>query len=158
MKDALLRAHAEQENIRKRAEQDVRNAKQYGIKSLAESLLEVADNLTRAIESVKPENRSTELTNLLEGVQMTERLILKAFHVHGIKKFEPVPGEHPFDPKVHNALFNVPDPNIKPGHVAAVHAPGYTIHDRILRPAQVGVSAGPPSVSKEQEEADPKES
>jgi len=158
LKENLLRAHAEQDNIRKRGEKEVATAKRYGIANLAKSLLEVADNLERAIQSVKPENRTPEMKSLLEGVELVEKITLDTLRTYGVEKFVPVPGEHTFDPKVHNAMFTVPHHEIKAGRIAVVHTPGYKMHNRVLRHAQVGVSSGPPTTEQQSQEQTTNES
>ncbi|KAL6076461.1 GrpE, mitochondrial [Balamuthia mandrillaris] len=143
--EAYLRALADQQNLIKITKRDVENATNYSIKKFAGDLLDVADNLRRAIESVSEEKRTAEnnavLDALLEGVVMTEKVLLDTFGRHGIKKFSPL-GEK-FDPNFHNALFQVQDPNKEPGTVMMVQLPGFTLKERVLRPAQVGVVAQP---------------
>jgi len=139
-KDDLLRSLAERENLVRISNNNVENAKLYGIKGFAEGMLEVADNLERALESVPAEKRGGEdIKALYEGVAMTEKITLQIFSKYGIKKFRPI-GEK-FDPKKHSALFEVQDTTKPSGTVVLVQAPGYSLHDRLLRPAQVGVIA-----------------
>lgn len=140
LKDRLLRALAEVENVRKRAERDVGDARQYAISGFASDVLSVADNIERALASVPTEARKGEIgiRTLIEGVELTERELQNVLAKHGIRKLTPV-GER-FDPNVHEALFEVPDPSLPPGSVSQVVEPGYTIASRPLRPAKVGVS------------------
>ncbi|KAL7558787.1 hypothetical protein ACA910_018290 [Epithemia clementina (nom. ined.)] len=147
LKNQLLRSYAEQENTRKIAMRDVDSARQFAIKSFAKSLLDVSDNLTRALESVPAEMRksssesadsaSAVLASLYEGIEMTDRGLLKAFQMNGLERFGEV-GEA-FDPNKHDALLEYPDPEKKPGTVGQVIKPGFMLHKRVLRPAEVGV-------------------
>jgi molecular chaperone GrpE len=140
LKDQLLRALADGENARKRFERERDELKKYSITSFARDLLNVGDNLGRALESspnatdVTPET----LKAFLEGVEMTERELLNILDRHGIKKIHPE-GE-PFNHEHHQAMFEVESPDHGPGIVAQVLQPGYLIHDRLLRPALVGVT------------------
>jgi molecular chaperone GrpE len=121
---------------------NVENAKLYSIKSFAEGMLEIADNLSRALESLPEEKRALpDVKVLFEGVAMTERVLQQVFTRYGIKKFNPL--NEKFDPTRSAALFEIQDPTKAPGTVAYVQAPGYTLHDRLLRAAQVGVVAQP---------------
>ena len=138
-KDQALRAMAEAENIRKRAEREREDAAKYGVSQLARDLLPVADNLRRAIESVGAEPpQDPALAGLLTGIQATERELMTALERRGIRRIEPV-GEK-FDPNFHQAMFEVPTNDQPPGTVVQVLQPGYIIHDRLLRPAMVGVA------------------
>lgn len=148
LKDQLLRSYAEQENTRKISTRDVESARQYAIKSFAKALLEVSDNLTRALEAVPEDMRKNNngsetnsaravLANLYEGIELTDRGLVKAFHANGLVRFGEV-GET-FDPNKHDALFEFPDPEKKPGTVGQVMKPGFMLHSRVLRPAEVGV-------------------
>jgi molecular chaperone GrpE len=145
LKDRLLRALAEMENLRRRTEREVSDAKAYGVTSFARDMLSVADNLRRALDSLPAEAREsadTAAKSLIEGVEVTERDFLSRLSRHGVKKLEPK-GER-FDPNLHEALFEVPDESVPAGTVAQVVESGYTIADRVLRPAKVGVSKGGP--------------
>ena len=139
LKDQLLRALAETENTRRRAERDREEAAKYGVAGFARDMLNVADNLARAIEAVPAEAREEDarLQSLSEGVEMTMRELATALERHGIKRIDPT-GE-PFDHNFHQAMFEVDDAEQTPGTVATVLQPGYVIHDRLLRPAMVGV-------------------
>jgi molecular chaperone GrpE len=145
LKDRLLRSLAEMENLRRRTEREVADAKTYGIANFARDMLVVADNLRRALEHLPAEMRESAdaaAKSLVEGVEVTERDFLSRLTRHGVKKLEPQ-GER-FDPNLHEALFEVPDESVPAGTVAQVIESGYTIGDRVLRPAKVGVSKGGP--------------
>ncbi|MEG9883179.1 MAG: nucleotide exchange factor GrpE [Hyphomicrobiales bacterium] len=141
LKERLLRAVAETENIRKRGERETAEARQYALTAFARDLLAVADNLGRALDAVSGENveHSDETAkSLLSGVEMTAREMHNAFKRHGIVKFDPQ--GHRFDPNIHQAMFEVEDPQIESGTVAHVVQAGYKIGGRVLRPAMVGVA------------------
>ena len=142
LKDRLLRALAEVENTRRRAERDLDNMRQYAITKFAGDILNVADNLERAIASIPDSVREREgaLKTLVEGVGLTEKELLCALEKHGIRKLDPV-GER-FDPNLHEALFEVPDPTVPRGTVMKVLQPGYVIGSRALRPARVCIASG----------------
>jgi molecular chaperone GrpE len=144
LKDRLLRALAEQENARRRAEREREEAVRYAASAFARDLLPTADNLRRAIESITPDgDRLPEsVSTLLAGIAATERGLLDTLEKHGVRRIDPVPGE-PFDPHLHQAMFEVPAGEYPPGTVAQVLQPGYLHHDRLLRPALVGVAAAP---------------
>jgi molecular chaperone GrpE len=145
LKDRLLRALAEMENLRRRTEREVVDAKAYGVSSFARDMLGVADNLRRALDHLPGEARESAdaaTKSLIEGVEVTERDFLSRLTRHGVKKLEPQ-GER-FDPNLHEALFEVPDESVPAGTVVQVVESGYTIGDRVLRPAKVGVSKGGP--------------
>lgn len=144
-KDKLLRTLADMENLRRRTEREIGDAKAYAVTSFARDMLGSADNLRRALESLPETARSTEdaaLTALVEGVELTERELLKTLERHGVRKIDPQ-GEK-FDPNLHQAMFEAPDPAIAKGLVSKVVQTGYKIGERVLRPALVGVSAGAP--------------
>jgi len=142
VKDQLLRAVAEQQNIRKRAQRERQEALKFAEADLARELLAVADNLRRAIESAPLEAADRRaLRQWLDGVAATERALMDVFGRHGISRFDPL-GEV-FDPARHQALFQAADETRAPGTVIQVVQPGYVHHDRLLRPAMVGVSSGP---------------
>ena len=141
-KDRLLRALAEQENIRSQARKGADEAVIRGEGGLATYLLASMDSLERAIASVPADKRSDPaVENLLAGVEATRRTLLNAFARHGIGRFDPS-GE-PFDPHRHEASFEIPDGQVPAGTVTEVVQPGYMHHDRLLRPALVGVSRQP---------------
>jgi molecular chaperone GrpE len=143
-RDRLLRTLAEMENLRKRTEREVADARVYGIASFARDVLAVADNIHRALGTVGPELRAqgdAQVTALIEGVELTERELLKALEKSGVTKFSPQ-GEK-FDPNLHQAMFELETAEGPPGYVAQVIQAGYMIGDRVLRPAMVAVSKAP---------------
>src|SRR5215813_4800092 len=140
-KDKLLRTLAEMENLRKRTEREVLDARLYGIAGFARDVLAVADNMHRALDTIGPELREStnaKVKALIEGVELTERELLKILEKNGVKKFSPQ-GER-FDPNVHQAMYEVPTSDLPPGQVAEVIQAGYMIGERVLRPAMVAVS------------------
>jgi len=140
-KDRVLRALAEQENSRRRAERERQDAIRFAAAGLARDLLATADNLRRAIESVPNEKAADEtVQRLLAGIVATERALLDAFEKHGIRRVDAL-GQR-FDPDHHEVVFEVADAASPPGTVAEVLQPGYLHHDRLLRPAKVGVAKG----------------
>lgn len=147
LKDRLLRALADVENIRKRADRDRRDAEMYGATRFARDLLSVHDNFERALGNVNDGVRAAA-PGLIEGIELTQRELLNAFEKHKILRIEPMPGDR-FDPKLHQAMFEAPVPGTKAGDIIQVMGVGFTIGDRLLRPAQVGVSSGGPAVPQE---------
>ncbi len=142
-RDRMLRTLAEMENLRKRTTKEVADARLYGITGFARDVLDIADNLQRALDAVPAEARANAeagLTALIEGVELTERSLLNALEKHGVKKFDPQ-GQK-FDPNFQQAMFEVPDPSVPTGTVVQVMQAGYTIGERVLRPALVGVAKG----------------
>ncbi|MDO8875396.1 MAG: nucleotide exchange factor GrpE [Pseudolabrys sp.] len=140
-KDKHLRLLAEMENLRRRTEREVADARQYGIAGFARDVLAVADNMHRALATLDEEVRGAadaKLMSLIEGVELTERELLKTLEKNGVKKFTPQ-GEK-FDPNLHQAMYEVPHSDVPAGHVAQVIQSGYMIGERMLRPALVGVS------------------
>jgi molecular chaperone GrpE len=145
MRDRLLRTLAEMENLRKRTDREVADSRLYGVSSFARDVLGVADNMRRALEAVAPELRASAQSGvkaLIDGVELTERELVKALEKNGVRQFTPQ-GEK-FDPNLHQAMFEVPDATVPAGSVVQVVQPGYMIGDRMLRPALVGVSKGGP--------------
>lgn len=143
-KDRLLRTLAEMENLRRRTERDVRDARQYAVTAFALDVLSVADNLRRALDAV-PEDAAAEGTpvaTLVEGVGLTERDLLNTLEKHGVRKVEALGVK--FDPNVHQAVFEVPDPEAPHGTVVQVMQEGFLIGERVLRPAMVAVAKGGP--------------
>ena len=143
LKDRLLRTLAEMENLRKRTSKEVADARAYGITGFARDILDIADNLQRALDAVPAEakaNADPGLKALIEGVELTERSLLNTLEKNGVKKFDPS-GEK-FDPNFQQAMYEVPDPSVPAGTVVQVVQAGYMIGDRVLRPALVGVSKG----------------
>lgn len=143
MRDRFMRALADAENARKRGERDRREAEQYGGSKLARDMLPVYDNLKRALEVVTDEQREAAKA-VIEGVELTMREILNVFKKHGIECVAPEIGDR-FDPQIHQAMFEAPVPDTKAGDIIQVMAEGFMLHDRLLRPAQVGVSSTPVS-------------
>ncbi len=142
-RDKMLRTLAEMENLRQRTRREVADAKTYGITGFARDVLDIADNLQRALDAVPAEARATAdpgLKGLIEGVELTERSLLNALEKNGVKKFDPS-GEK-FNPNFQQAMFEVPDPSVPSGTVVQVVQAGYMIGERVLRPALVGVSKG----------------
>src|SRR6478735_8045302 len=140
-KDKLLRTLAEMENLRKRTEREVLDARVYGIAGFARDVLAVADNMHRALEAIGPDLRDAadpKVKALIEGVELTERELMKILEKNGVQKFSPQ-GEK-FDPNFHQAMYEVPTSDQPPGQVAQVIQAGYMIGDRVLRPALVAVS------------------
>jgi molecular chaperone GrpE len=146
-KDKLLRALADMENLRRRTEREVADVRTYGVTGLARDVVGVADNMRRALEAAGDAGIAVEgpAKALLEGVELTERELLKVLEKHGVRKFDPHGAK--FDPNLHQAMFEVPDANVPSGFVVQVIQPGYMIGDRVLRPALVGVSKGGPRVA-----------
>src|ERR1700751_5104761 len=143
LRDKALRTLAEMENLRKRTAREVADAKTYGITGFARDVLDIADNLQRALDAVPAEARAAAdpgLKALIEGVELTERSLLNALEKNGVKKFDPS-GEK-FDPNFQQAMYEVPDPSVPSGTVVQVVQAGYMIGERVLRPALVGVSKG----------------
>lgn len=143
LKDRFMRALADTENMRKRSERDRREAEQYGGSKLARDLLPVFDNLNRALEAAKEDDRASSAA-LLEGVELTMRELINVFKKHGIEPVVPEVGDK-FDPQHHQAMFEAPVPGTKAGDIIQVMGQGFFLHDRLLRPAQVGVSSTPAS-------------
>lgn len=140
LKDQVLRARAETENVRRRADRDRSEASAYAVTGFARDLLNVGDNLRRALDAM-PEDVAADMKAFVEGVEMTERELLNIMERHGITKVNPEVGEK-FDHKFHQAMFEVPTEDHVPGSIMQVVAPGYVIKDRLLRPAMVGVAKG----------------
>jgi len=143
LRDKMLRTLAEMENLRKRTAKEVADARAYGITGFARDVLDIADNLQRALDAVSTEAKATAdpgLKALIEGVELTERSLLNTLEKNGVKKFDPS-GEK-FDPNFQQAMYEVPDPSVPAGTVVQVVQAGYTIGERVLRPALVAVSKG----------------
>jgi molecular chaperone GrpE len=144
LKDQLLRAMAETENVRRRAQRDREEGLKYAAAPVIKDLLAVADNLQRALESV-PQEQAAEngpMQNLRLGVEMTLKELQTVFERHGIKTINPL-GER-LDPHLHEAMYEVEDPSKPAGTVVHIIQSGYRLHDRLLRPARVGISKGGP--------------
>lgn len=142
-RDKFMRALADAENARKRADKDRRDAEQYGGSRLARDLLPVHDALTRALDAATPEQRAAA-SALIEGVELTLRELSNVFAKHGIALITPNPGDR-FDPSEHEAMFEAAVPGTKAGEIIQVMDNGFRLHDRLLRPAKVGVSSMPAS-------------
>ena len=143
LKDRFMRALADAENIRKRGERDRREAEQYGGSRLARDLLPVYDNLKRALDHVTEEQRDGG-KGLIEGIEITMKELISVLGKHGVEPVVPAIGD-PFDPQVHQAMFEAPVPGTRAGDIIQVMTEGFLLHDRLLRPAQVGVSSTPKS-------------
>ena len=141
LKDRWMRALADAENARKRGDRDRREAENYGGSKLARDLLPVYDNLKRGLEAATDDQREVS-SALIEGVELTMREVVNVFKKHGIEAISPEIGER-FDPQNHEAMFEAPVPGTKAGDIIQVMTEGFMLHDRLLRPAQVGVSSTP---------------
>ncbi|MDF3605141.1 nucleotide exchange factor GrpE [Paracoccus sp. DMF-8] len=140
-RDRFMRALADAENARKRADKERRDAEQYGGSRLARELLPVHDNLIRALDAAGDDVRAAA-PGLIEGVELTLRELETVFQRHGIRLITPVVGDR-FDPQQHEAMFEAPLPGTTAGSIIQVMNTGFMLHDRLLRPAQVGVSSNP---------------
>jgi molecular chaperone GrpE len=150
LKDRALRIAAEMENLRRRTARDVHDARSYAIANFARDMLTVSDNLRRALDAIPAEAKAAGdagFKALIDGVELTERAMLAALERHGVKKLQPE-GEK-FDPNFHQAMFEVPNPEVPANTVVQVVQPGYSIGDRVLRPAMVGVAKGGPKQTAE---------
>lgn len=143
LKDKFMRALAEAENARKRSDRDRREAERYGGSRLARDMLPVFDNMKRAVAAV-PEDARDANKALIEGVELTMRELLNVFAKHGVRVISPEAGDR-FDPQLHEAMFEAPMPGTAAGEIIQVEADGFILHDRLLRPAKVGVSSTPAS-------------
>jgi molecular chaperone GrpE len=142
-RDKMLRTLAEMENLRKRTAREVADARTYGITGFARDVLDIADNLQRALDALPADVRANAdqgLKALIEGVELTERSLLNTLEKNGVKKFDPA-GQK-FDPNFQQAMYEVPDASVPSGTVVQVVQTGYMIGERVLRPALVGVSKG----------------
>ena len=152
-RDKMLRTLAEMENLRKRTTREVADARAYGISGFARDVLDIADNLQRALDAVPAEAKAAAdpgLKALIEGVELTERSLLNTLEKNGVKKFDPS-GEK-FDPNFQQAMYEVPDPSVPAGTVVQVVQAGYMIGERVLRPALVAVAKGGAKVSASEHE------
>lgn len=142
LKDRLLRALAEIENVRRRAEREIDDTRQYAIAKFAGDMLSVADNMQRAIASVPTVVRASDpaVKTLIGGIELTEKEMLRLLEKHGVRKLDPK-GKR-FDPNFHQAMFEVPDPSMPSGTVAHVVEDGYSIGSRVLRAAKVAIAPG----------------
>ncbi len=156
LKDRALRLAADMENLRRRTARDVHDARSYAIANFARDMLTVCDNLRRALDAVPAEARDSAdavFKALIEGVDITERGMLSTLERHGVKKIEPI--NERFDPHFHQAMFEVPNPEVTSGTVVQVVQPGYVIAERVLRPAMVGVAKGGPKQAPTESPAEP---
>lgn len=141
LRDRFMRALADAENMRKRSERDRREAEQYGGSKLARDLLPVYDNLRRALDAANDEQRAAAKA-MFDGVELTLRELISVLTKHGVEPVEPEIGTR-FNPQMHQAMFEAPVPGTKAGDIIQVMTTGFLLHDRLLRPAQVGVSSTP---------------
>ncbi|MBI3433724.1 MAG: nucleotide exchange factor GrpE [Proteobacteria bacterium] len=145
LKERLLRTLAEMENLRRRTEREVADTRVYGIAGFARDVLGVADNMRRALDAIGAQARAdadAASKSLIDGIELTERELLKAMEKHGVRRFDPA-GEK-FDPNRHQAMFEIPDAKTPAGHIVQVVQAGFMIAERVLRPALVGISKGAP--------------
>lgn len=151
LRDKLMRGLADMENLRRRTERDVADARTYAVTAFARDLLTAADNVRRALDSVPAEAgqaddaTATALKSLVAGVELTERDLLKTLERHGVRRLEPEGAK--FDPNMHQAMFELPNPDVPAGTVVQVLQTGYAIGERVLRPAMVGVAKGGPKTT-----------
>ena len=141
LQDKLMRTLADSENLRKRSIRDRSDAEVYGGTKLARDLLSVYDNITRALDAISDEQRKSN-AGLIEGIELTQKELINGFEKHKIIRIMPEEGDV-FDPLIHQAMFEAPLPESKAGEIIQVMAVGFKIGDRLLRPAQVGVSSNP---------------
>jgi molecular chaperone GrpE len=148
LKDKWMRAQAEMENVRKRAEREKEEIAKYAVTRLARDVLSVGDNLQRAIGAIPvgAAEQDPALKSFLEGVMLTERDLLNALERHGIKRLLPM--NEPFNPHRHQAMMEMPRDDVPEGTIVEVFQPGFTIEDRVLRPAMVAVAKGGPKPSQ----------
>ncbi len=149
LKDRMVRMAAEMDNLRKRTARDVQDAREYSISNFAREMLSVSDNLRRALEAIPQEARDSGdagFKALIEGVELTERSMLQALERSGVKRINPA--NERFDPNYHQAMFEIPNPDVPNNTVLEVVQDGYVIGGRMLRPAMVGVSRGGPKQAK----------
>ena len=153
LKDQTLRTLAEAENARRRLRKDADETAKYAIANFARELLAAPDNLRRALDAIPPEGRKADelLERLASGVELVERDLAAVFERAGIRRVDPL--GQPFDHNLHQAIFEVPTSEKPPGTVMQVVAPGYVIHERLLRPAMVGVAKAPEAEKVEGAEA-----
>jgi molecular chaperone GrpE len=156
LKDRALRVAAEMENLRRRTARDVHDARAYAVANFARDMLSVSDNLRRALDAIPAEAKAAGdagFKALIDGVEITERAMLSALERHGVKKLDPE-GEK-FDPNFHQAMFEVPNPDVPANTVVQVVQPGYSIGERVLRPAMVGVAKGGPKFAAAETPVEP---
>jgi molecular chaperone GrpE len=149
LRDRYLRLAADMDNLRRRTEREVKDAKSYAVAGFARDMLAVSDNLRRALDAIPAEvreNADAGLSTLIEGVEMTERAMLSALERHGVRKLDPI-GQK-FDPNFHQAMFEVPNADVPNNTVVQVVQDGLSIGERVLRPAMVGVAKGGPKLTE----------
>ncbi|WP_442217858.1 nucleotide exchange factor GrpE [Rhizobium sp. 2YAF20] len=149
LRDRYLRLAADMDNLRRRTEREVKDAKSYAVAGFARDMLAVSDNLRRALDAIPAEvreNADAGLSTLIEGVEMTERAMLSALERHGVRKLDPI-GQK-FDPNFHQAMFEVPNADVPNNTVVQVVQDGFSIGERVLRPAMVGVAKGGPKLTE----------
>ncbi|MEP3198804.1 MAG: nucleotide exchange factor GrpE [Lentilitoribacter sp.] len=151
LKQDVLRAAADMQNLRKRTQREIADAKTFSVSNFARDMLGVSDNLRRTVEAA-PKQDDENLKTLLEGVEMTERSMLSALERHGVKKLEVL--QKKFDPNFHQAMFEVPDKETPNNTVVQVVQDGYIIGSRVLRPAMVGVAKGGPKIVEAEQSSD----
>jgi len=139
-KDQMLRAMAEAENTRKRLLREREDVRQHAIAAFARDMLDFADNFARALASIPPELKSVDdrIKGMIEGIEAMDKEMLKAFEKHGIKRIEPM--HEPFNANFHEVMFEMPGSGKSSGTIVQIIEPGYLLHDRLLRPARVGVA------------------
>lgn len=146
LKERLLRTLADMENLRRRTEREVADARTYAVTNFARDMLTVADNVRRALEAVPAEaERGETLKALIDGIELTERDLLKTLERNGVKRLDPEGSK--FDPNMHQAMFEIPNAEVPTGTVLQVVQTGYAIGERVLRPALVGVAKGGPKAA-----------
>lgn len=153
-RDRYMRLAADMDNLRRRTEREVKDAKSYSVAGFARDMLAVSDNLRRALDAIPADVRAgadAGLITLIEGVELTERSMLSTLERHGVRKLEPE-GQK-FDPNFHQAMFEIPNPDVPHNTVVQVVQAGFTIGERVLRPAMVGVAKGGPKVAAAEGEA-----
>ncbi|NTF40694.1 nucleotide exchange factor GrpE [Rhizobium sp. AC27/96] len=154
LRDRYLRLAADMDNLRRRTEREIKDAKSYSVASFARDMLAVSDNLRRTLDAIPAEARASAdagLQTLIDGVELTERAMLSALERHGVRQIEPV-GQK-FDPNFHQAMFEVPNPEVPNNTVVQVVQAGFVIGERVLRPAMVGVAKGGPKIVENAEGA-----
>ena len=141
MRDKMMRALADAENTRKRAEKMQADTQKYAVAGFAKDMLDIADNLRRALDAVTEEQKEdAAIKTIYDGVEATEKIMLSTFEKHGIQKIAPTEGK--FDPNYHEVMFEGPAAGKQAGEIIQLLEPGYMLHDRLLRPARVGVAKG----------------
>ena len=137
-KDKMLRAIADAENTKRRALEERDDASKFAVSGFSREMLPVADNLRRALDAIPDDVKSDErIANLIDGIEATERELMRAFEKNGLQKLDPL--DQKFDPNFHEVMFETPMPDKAPGTVIQVMETGYTLHGRLIRPARVGV-------------------